>query len=75
MCKNYLWLFKYAAFLDPKTVSFLDKKELASCTQLIKQMYPSSKSTPRNNRENSLPNSQNLLDGGLSAFAINAGTK
>jgi hypothetical protein len=54
-----LWLFKLAAFLDPKTVSFLDNKEFASCTQLEKQMYPSPKSTQRNNRENSLPYSQN----------------
>jgi hypothetical protein len=57
--------------LDPKTVSYLDKKELASCTQLIKQRYPNSNSTQSNN---SLPYFQNLLDGGLSTFAINAGT-
>ena len=48
--------------MDPKTVSFLEKKNLASCTQLIKQKYPNSNSTQSNN---SLPNSQNLLDGGF----------
>ncbi len=64
-------LFKLAAFLDPKTVSFLIKKELASCTQLIKQKYPNFNSTQS---DNSLPYSQNLLEGGLSTFAVNAGT-
>jgi hypothetical protein len=63
-----------AAFLNPKTVSFLDKKEVNFCIKELKQMFPNSKTSQSNYNEPSLVNSQNLLDGGLSTFAINSGT-
>jgi hypothetical protein len=63
-----------AAFSDPKTVSFLDKKEVNFCIKELKQMYSNSKTSQSNYNEPSLANSQNSLDGGLSIFAFNSDT-